>query len=900
MTRPVKQPQRIAGVIAALLLTFLPCGSAEAAPLSSQFVVSHLNGAIVSLKPGYGATDTEYIAPNARLGDVIVRYRQGGEAWHRSDGGGDSVIGLASGFEVEAGHILWTVVVSNRTEAPVEVGDLAIPLPIHRGGAPRNREGTSGPRTPVILKHSFISGHGSFLYWMRSDSAGPFLTLLPIGSTSLEYWESGSAQGDRVYRVFAHSAAAGAEARERGTRWRQPHTSVVLKPRGQAGSSRAYVFKLFWTDDVEAVRRALYQEGGVDVHVVPGMTVPSDLGARFAVRSRETVQSVEAEFPRQTRVQSLGRRGDYELYEVRFARLGENRLTLRLGNGRHTHLEFFSTEPVETLIKKRGAFIARHQVRDDSKWYNGLLCDWNMDNGVRPTPDNYDRISGFRIYAVTCDDPGLSKPAFLAAKNTGFPEQGEVEALDYYLRHFVWGGLQQTPAEPYPYGVYGIPDWKTNRESADPGRNGQRHLWRVYDYPHVILTYLGMYQVARYQSQIRTALTANEYLERAFGTARAMFTVPMQIERWSPYNTGFYNELVLVDLIRELELAGRRADAEVLRGFWLRKVRAFINEERELFRSEYAFDSTGFESTHALAKWAVESARRGGAEGVSLERAQRFMEKQMAANLFCRGTIEPAYYYLGSDYRGGGGNAYVLTYMSQMGGWSVLDYGLHFARQPAPFLRLGYASYLSAWALMNTGTAESNYGYWYPGKEHDGGAGGGFEPAPFGRTWLGMPHHRGSWFYSCEIDLGFCGALRAAATVLADDPIFGRVCLGGDWRSRRGWLEIMPRDGLRRRIHARLAEGNMSVELDVDRFASTAPIALRGDLSELKFDLESDNTAPHEAFVRFAALPPGTYELQCAGRVVTRFESDAIGEQRFALPIPSGRRPVEIQLRRRK
>ena len=105
------------------------------------------------------------------------------------------------------------------------------------------------------------------------------------------------------------------------------------------------------------------------------------------------------------------------------------------------------------------------------------------------------------------------------------------------------------------------------------------------------------------------------------------------------------------------------------------------------------------------------------------------MQAQLAANIFCRGWLEPAYYYLGSDYRGGGGNSFTLTYMSQMGGWSVLDYGLNYAPRADWYLRLGYASYLSAWALMNSGTAESNYGYWYPGKENDGGAGGGFEPA---------------------------------------------------------------------------------------------------------------------------------------------------------------------------
>jgi hypothetical protein len=194
-------------------------------------------------------------------------------------------------------------------------------------------------------------------------------------------------------------------------------------------------------------------------------------------------------------------------------------------------------------------------------------------------------------------------------------------------------------------------------------------------------------------------------LQRAFGTAQAFFTVPHEIwSGWSPYGTGFYNELVIVDLIAELERAGLKDEAATLRGFWEHKVKNFVNRDQDLFRSEYAFDSTGFESTHALAKYAMQHADQSGEtrSSIPLANAKTFLEKQMAGNLFCRGWLEPAYYYLGSDYRGGGGNAYVLTYMSQMGGWSVLDYGLNFATNRAPYLRLGFASYLSAWALMNS------------------------------------------------------------------------------------------------------------------------------------------------------------------------------------------------------
>jgi len=645
------------------------------------------------------------------------------------------------------------------------------------------------------------------------------------------------------------------------------------------------------------------------VHVVPGMTVPSDLAARIALRTTQHIAGVDAEFPRDTKITSLGTKGDIHLYEVRFARLGENRLTVRFGNGRHMYLELFSTEPLETLIRKRAAFVAAHQIRDPSKWYNGLLAEWDMDDEVMLSPDNYDRIKGWRIYEVTCDDPGLSRPAFLAAKNAEFPVQREVEALDYYIEHFVWGGLQRTTDETFSYGIYGIPDWKTNRDSHDTGRNGQRHLWRIYDYPHITLMYFAMYRVATLHPQITCALPAAEYLRRAYGTAVAMFTIPYEIERWSAYQTGLYNELIIVPLIDALYAAGMHDEAERLRMHWERKVNYFVNDKPDLFASEYAFDSTGFESTHALAKYAVQHAARMQAEsaasaktssasdttdgtgsakrtGITLEKAKHFMETQIAANIFCRGWLEPAYYYLGSDYRGGAGDRYTLTYMSQMGGWSVLDYALHVAADPAPYLRLGYASYLSAWALVNSGTPESGYGYWYPGQANDGGAGGGFEPAAYGMTWLDKPHHRGSWYYSCEINLGYCGALRSAATVLADDPIFGRFSFGGEWRETSHGIEVTPRDGVRRRFHAMLHEGTLHMELGNDRFATSSPIVLERDLSGARFHLESDNPAAHVATVRISGLATGRYALREGdGKTLSTLDLHAAEESVIELPM---------------
>src|SRR5439155_69312 len=90
-----------------------------------------------------------------------------------------------------------------------------------------------------------------------------------------------------------------------------------------------------------------------------------------------------------------------------------------------------------------------------------------------------------------------------------------------------------------------------------------------------------------------------------------------------------------------------------------------------------------------------------------------------------------------------------------------------------------YASYLSSWALMNTGRADTNYGFWYPGQENDGAAGWQFTSTKVGSAWMGSSYPggvtepRGPWHYDGEIDLGFGGALRMAATIVTRDPIFG-------------------------------------------------------------------------------------------------------------------------------
>ena len=776
-------------------------------------------GRLKSLK-ATGIKAVEFISPEAPFGDITLTVLQNGGQHVLSTVGatpdtqGDwavfhfGMLDAAIRFALAGDRLTYLIRILSTGKEMLTVLDLAVFFPMNS----RFEWGVKAQER--VIRHSFVCGDGSFLYFTPCDGEPPYLACCPHRGTRLEMYDARVEVGSQpVYRAFIHAAGECKAAAGHGCTWRQPVSDRDLQP----GESYLYGFDFQFARDYDGVRDILFANGKPDILLAPGMTIPRNTPVRMRVRLKDEITALEAEYPDETAVLALSREHESVLFEIAFARLGENRLTLRYGGGQYSVLEFFVTLPVEKMIALRGAFISARQIRDESLWYNGLLAEWNNETGAVLTPDHYDLIRGWRIYEVTCDDPGLSKPAFLAAKNAEYPVKEEVAALEYYIARFVWGGLQRRGDEEYPYGIYGIPDWKTLRESPDPDKKGRAHLWRIYDYPHLGLVYYCLYRIGKAYPGMLEMETAMTYLDRAYRTFLALYQYPPEIDDWSPYKTGLYNELVMEGVIGALAREGRQEAAQRLTAHWQRKAKYFITACEDVFGSEYPFDTTGYETTQALADYARRTApgewkedRHHGPD-YTVGQAEQFAAYQTQCNIACRGVMEHAYYLLGSDYRGCSAH-YTLSYMSQMGGWSLLQHALYTAEDPFKLLRLAYASLLSSWALLNAGDTQ---GYWFPGTEHNGAAGGGFENAPYGKTWLDQPHHRGSWYYSCEIDLGFCGALRGAAVILADDPDLGTVCYGGKHIDGT----ILPADGLHKRFHHIQKDARLHVLLENARFS---------------------------------------------------------------------------------
>src|SRR6185436_19921415 len=144
-------------------------------------------------------------------------------------------------FRLQDEILEWTIVLTNEGARPVEIGDLAVPFTF------AERAGARGDiYTKKLLRHSLVAGHGSWIYWQRSNAVGPYLVMTPIGQTKFEYFDSSSG----AFTPYVHALAASAAARAAGGNWRLPVSGLTLAPTGTA----TYTFRFQWAKDVADVR----------------------------------------------------------------------------------------------------------------------------------------------------------------------------------------------------------------------------------------------------------------------------------------------------------------------------------------------------------------------------------------------------------------------------------------------------------------------------------------------------------------------------------------------------------------------------------------------------------------------------------------------------------------------
>jgi hypothetical protein len=345
-------------------------------------------------------------------------------------------------------------------------------------------------------------------------------------------------------------------------------------------------------------------------------------------------------------------------------------------------------------------------------------------------------------------------------------------------------------------------------------------------------------------------------------------------------------------MIDELEKKGLKEKAANLRAEWEKKAKWFIYDEPYPYSSEFVTDRTAFESSYYLAKYGVQNdmkpdqnlwfdpnANKWYSHPVVTKAAARdFMERQLYAALSCRNPLETQWYKLGGDAS--------MSYMARMGSTPIIDYGYRYAEDPYYWLRLGYAGHYGPYGLANTGTPESNYGYWFPGKEKDGAMGQAYISYKFGgmSNWGAAQSSRGPWEYDMEGDLGWCAITRTAMTMLVDDPIFGWTVFGGNLVENANQFAVTSDDGCRIRFRIVNNQIRVGLELERDNISATKPILVNKDMRSMEFTLENGVDYRHTSRLKVDAQGARNPSLTVDGKRVSSKEG-RYGDWIFEFPV---------------
>jgi len=860
LSHRVRIPKRMVLIaffmVAVALCVLLVPKSAWAYTLSNGTynVQTGTNGEITSIQLVGDTFPTNYVmnATNAPqqntsdhqwVGELMFKYRLGTGAWQTaltqssSDGRTQSQSGntatityqnstnangvknfkVVETYSLVDDYIRWGIEVTNTSSQTLEIGDFGLPLPFNEYWS-----GGDAIYETRVLTHSFVGNNSSYITIGRPSGIGPYLLMIPDASTGagFEYqdrwrieehpgskWaadQGGWPEGLNVF--YIHSNVI--KSTNRGY---LPNTSLTLAP----GASKTYAFKLIKVANENAVKDRLYSEGLIDVTVVPGMIVPTNLTAKFDLRTSKTIASVTAQYPSETTITSLGTSaGGHHLYSLTMSRLGPNNITVNYGNGEKTVLQFYAIEPIADALQRHSTFMV-----NSTQWnVPGDIRDKVFDDWMMHTNSKRNVFNGYWGWG---DDWGYTHGQFLAEKNVQTPVASEVTAVDQYLQVAIWQNLMATNHSDYL-----IYDFLMPAPNTTP-------TYRGYAYPHIYNTFFSMYKISKlYPDLINYQNPSTTYLLRAYNIFKALYDGPVAYN----WNTGLMGESTTPELIKALQDEGYTAQANDVIAKMATKYNNFANTTYP-YGSEYNYDNTGEEAVYTLAK---------------MNNNTTIKSKINAKTRAARGHM-PVWYYYADPVTITGENWWNFQYTVSLAGYAMDDWVRNHSTTPEVEQRMTYAAKIANVGAINSGQISSDpadigavaWTYQAEKGNYDAlGLGGG----PLQNGWRGM---------SGEADLGLFGAIRILSSDVAVDPIFGLYCYGCDVTQSGGNYQVTPKDGVFQKLNLITQKFNMTMERD--KYTS-ATVATAKNFVNFTLKNVTPGTA-HTTKVSFTGLAAGTYQI---------------------------------------
>jgi Family of unknown function (DUF5695) len=694
-------------------------------------------------------------------------------------------------WALDDGKLVLKFQLANKTNVPVEIGSLGIPLIF-------NNYITGRSLTEAHEVCSFtdpaICMDGGYVQVTRLGGHGPALVVVPEGNTPLEAynpimnpWDAQSAATriftgrtprsqtfEGFYEWMPLSLAYAENEWKHAQPWNPP-TSKTLAP----GETITYGLKFLVAPEIQDIERTLAENDRPVAVGIPGYILPMDLAAHLFLKYGHKVMSVKVspEGAITFKKNSPTKHG-WQAYTLHGKKWGRARLTITYADGLVQTISYDVIKSEAQAVADLGNFLFTKQ------WFTNMDDPFHRAPSVMTYDRGHNRIvtQDARAWIAGLEDEGGAGSWIAAAmKEFGQPKKDEVEKFQQFVDGVLWGGIQYTNG-PLKYGVRkSLFYYDTNEfpHYYDPNIHyGGWTSWdkrqaesvdRAYDYPHVVVAYWAMYRLARNYPGLVTNHPWQWYLNHAYQTVK--FLAGRNAD--GDYNVGYLNlglmegDIFLM-LLKDLQREGWTRQAADLESAMKERAERW-NHEAFPFGSEMAWDSTGQEEVFA---WCNYFGFKDKAQ-VTLNSILGYMPD--IPNWGYNGDARRYWDFYYGAAPGGRLERQISHYGSGINAIPVLT---DYRQNPGDYhlLRIGYAGTMQP--LCNI--------------DQDGFAAAAFHSAPWLMRWD---------TYSGDYGPNFFGHAVDTATYVIDHPEFGWLAFGGNVKVSGKWVKVQPLDSFRKRIY---------------------------------------------------------------------------------------------------
>ncbi len=505
-------------------------------------------------------------------------------------------------YELDNDQLVMRFEITNKQNAPVEIGALGIPMIFNN-----ILEGKSLTETHAqnVFFDPYIGKDAGYLEVKRLSGRGPALLVLPKENMGFEAYRPllddptpKSIVFEGFHEWMAHSMAYAEKEWQGVEQWNNP-TSLILQPK----ETKNFSLKFVLSEGIKNIQETLVKEEHPVAVGVPGYVLPQDVVGQLFIDYKSEVASLQIEPKGSLEVKEDGKTpSGKKKYRVQGKKWGRARLTINYDDGVVQTIDYKTIKPETEVIKDFGHFLTTEQWFDDP----------NDPFGRNPSAITYDYekkeqvVQDGRVWISGLSDEG-GAGSWLAAimKQLVQPNKEEIQKLQGFVDETLWGGIQYNEG-PHKYGVkksiyYYEPDslpkgtysdkinYKTwaawdHKHANDPGRS--------YNYPHVAAAYWVMYRLSRYHQGLVDNRSWDWYLENAYHTSVAM------VEQ-APYYAQFgqMEGSVFLFILEDLKNEGLTEMATDLE----KRMKERADHWKALdypFGSEMPWDSTGQEEVY--------------------------------------------------------------------------------------------------------------------------------------------------------------------------------------------------------------------------------------------------------------------------------------------------------------